>query len=64
MVRYSCCLIYRKMLKSGTAKVGLGPYIVEKAKIKYGWDSDLFKMLKQGTAGVLYWSSIVQKAKI
>ena len=53
MVRYSC-LIYRKMLKSGTAKVGLGPYIVEKAKIKYGWDSDLFKMLKQGTAGVLY----------
>ena len=35
-----------KMLKQGTAKVRLGSYIDQKAKIRYGGRFNLFKMLK------------------
>ena len=36
------------------AKVWIGPSIVQKAKMRYGWGFNLLKMLKSGTAGVLY----------
>ena len=38
-------LFCSKKLKWGTAKV-VGSYIVEKAKIRYGWGFILLKMLK------------------
>ena len=42
------------MLKQGTAKVRLGSYIIQKAKIRYRERFNLFKMLKQGTAEALH----------
>ena len=36
------------------AKIWLGSSIVQKAKIRYGWDFNVFKMLQQDMAGVLY----------
>ena len=36
------------------AEVQLGSTIIQKLKIRYGWDFNLFKMLKYGTAGVLF----------
>ena len=38
----------------GMAKVWLGSYFVQKAKIRYNWGFNCFKMLKQGAVGVLY----------
>ena len=32
--------------KKGKAKVRLGPYIFQKALIRYGWCFSIFKMLK------------------
>ena len=46
------------------AKVRLGFYLVEKAKIRYGWGFNIFRMLKQGTAQVRLGFYVVQKAKI
>ena len=42
------------MIKLGMARVRLGSSVVQKAKIRYGWDFNIFKMLKYGRAGVLY----------
>ena len=35
-----------RMVKYGTIKVELGPYIAGKPKMRYSWDCNLFKMLK------------------
>ena len=49
--------MFLKILKLGTAKVQLQSYIVQKAKIRYGWSFLLWKMQKYVTAGVLfYWT--------
>ena len=45
--------ILLKMLKLGTAKVRLVSCIIQKAKIRYTLDFNLFKMLKQGMGAVL-----------
>ena len=39
-------IILREMLKYDTAKVRLGSSIIQKPKIRYSWDLNLFKMLK------------------
>ena len=41
------------------AKVQLGSSVIQKAKIRYGWDFNLFKMLKKVCLG----SNIVKNAK-
>ena len=42
------------MQKLGAAKVRLGFSVVQKAKIRYSCDYNLFKMPKSGTTGDLY----------
>ena len=44
--RFDWDLILVKMLEQGTAKVRLESSIIQKAKIRYGWDFTAFKMFK------------------
>ena len=55
------------MLKQGracvlyyTTKVRLGSYIVQKAKVRYGWGFLRLKMINEGTAGFY----LIEEAKI
>ena len=48
-------LILLKMLKNGTAKVWLGPYIVQKAKRKCDLGFLSLKILKQNAVSVLFY---------
>ena len=43
------------MLKKGMAKVWLGPYFVQKAKIRCDWGFLSLKILKQGAVRVLFY---------
>ena len=42
-------------VKKGTAKIRLGCYIVQKAKIIHGWSLLPLKMLEEGPASVLFY---------